>query len=447
VSHNINPALAESAAVVPISELRYFEGNARRHDIDLIRESLRVNGQFRAIAVWRNSPLGREVLAGNGTLQAAIEENWTHIACTYVTAPDRETAAKMVLVDNRANDQAWYEPADLAELLKIVPDYSGTGFSDTAVDRILADNSARFAEPSTPAPEPDREPITREGDRIRLGAHVLVCGDARDEAAWQSLLHEDLDRISLVWSDPPYGVDLHAIASERGRDHGDMAGDAIDPEQLERLVYVAFGWAIENAADQCSFYVCHADTMRMPVQRGLEAAGWSPRQTVIWAKDHLVVGRQDYQWMHEPILYGWRADGTHRWYGERVRTTIIDGATRASLEALDHETLVETAWTLIQHEVGTLARYARPQVARDHPTAKPLDMVQAHIHNSSAPGDLVADPFAGSGTTLLAAEAAGRRARAIELEPIHCDTIVTRWQEMTGETAERPKHRRKAQTA
>lgn len=426
--------------VVPIGSLHGFPGNPRTHDLDTIRASLRYHGQYRTVVARSET---RHVLAGNGTWEAARAEGWTDIRVEWVSCSDTD-AAKIVAVDNRSNDLAGYDEIALADLLRSVPDLTGTGFDAGAFDRLLADHAANFSEPAAPAPAPEIPHITRLGDRIVLGDHVLVCGDAREEATWKALTAEDDDLATLIWTDPPYGVDLHAIAAARGIDHGEMAGDDIDPGALERLIYVAFGWALEHTADQATFYLCHADTLRPRVQAGLEEAGWAHHQTLVWVKDHLVLGRQDHQWMHEPILYGWKADGTHRWFGDHDKTTVLEGTTRAALEQLQHHELVDALEAMLAGLTGTVIRFARPQVAREHPTAKPIDMVAHHLHNSSQPRDIVLDPFGGSGTTLLAAEQTGRRARLIELEPIYCDVIVARWQELTGHNAMRPTRRKKA---
>jgi 16S rRNA G966 N2-methylase RsmD len=372
---------------VPIAQLHPHPKNARAHDIPTIRESLRTHGQYRTIVARAET---REILAGHGTWEAAKQEGFRTIRVEWRSVPDDDQARKIVAVDNRANDLAGYDPEALKELLTGLPDLEGTGYTAGDLDALLAKLEPNFTEPAAPAPAPEIEAITRPGDRIVLGDHVLVCGDARDEHAWQDLTREDDDRPQLIWTDPPYGVDAGA---------------------LRELIYVAFGWALEYTADQAAFYCCHADTMRPHVQGGLEDAGWAHHQTVIWVKDHLVIGRQDYQWRHEPILYGWRASGTHRWHGEFDKTTVMEGATVAALEALSHADLVELTWTLLEQQPGTVARFARPQIARFHPTTKPVELVAGHIRNSTEHAASVVDMFAGSGSTILAAEQTGRRAR------------------------------------
>lgn len=186
-------------------------------------------------------------------------------------------------------------------------------------------------------------------------------------------------------------------------------------------------------------------TKRAIVGRAFSAAGWQHSQTLVWIKDHFALGRHDYHWRHEPILYGWKPapHSGHPWHGERTQDTVIEGATRSALEALEKDELVEVAWRLLQAIPGTTIAARRPRVAELHPTSKPIDLIARHLRNSSDPDDIVADPFAGSGSTLIAGEQTRRPTRLIELSPAYCDVIINRWQDLTGNKAKRPAARRR----
>jgi DNA modification methylase len=156
-----------------------------------------------------------------------------------------------------------------------------------------------------------------------------------------------------------------------------------------------------------------------------------------------VIGRQDYQWRHEAILYGWLPGADRTWLGQRNKNTVIETLDRASIEALDHADLVDIVGRLLEDRPGTVVRVGKVRDQGDHPTPKPVDLVLRTMRNSADAGAVVADPFGGSGTTLLAAEQSDRQALLIELEPGYCDVIVARWEELSGEKAERPKRGRR----
>jgi hypothetical protein len=256
--------LRDAGLVVPIDSITPAKANPRRGDIVAIRESLRVNGQFRPVVVNRKTG---EILAGNHTWRAAKEEGATEIARTLVTATP-EQAKRILIADNRTSDLAVWDTAELAELLKGLPDYSGTGYTPTDVDRLLAEEAAKVEDP--PAPAPPKRPKTKLGDVITLGRHRLVCGDATDVGAWDALM-DGQRAIDLVWTDPPYGVDVAGAAKARGgRAHAGMKGDGKDAAALEQLIAQSLGFAASNARPGCPIYVCHADTMRQTVGKGMQ---------------------------------------------------------------------------------------------------------------------------------------------------------------------------------
>lgn len=441
--------LRETSKVVPIDSVKPAKVNPRRGDVELIRESLRTNGQYRAIVVNKRND---EILAGNHTYRAAKEEGWSEIAISYVSATPAQ-ARKILLVDNVANDKASWDVPELADLLRAMPSYEGTGYTVGEVDKLLADVDAKLIDPPTPAPP--RRAKTRKGDLIICGRHRLLCGDSTEKASWKRLL--DGDNVDLVWTDPPYGVDVEDSRTGRSRAPGGvkgpggsgarrakpMAGDDIDDKALFDLHLKALAHAAHHARAGAPIYMAHADSKRMVVEHAFRDAGWRYAQSIVWAKNAFVIGRQDYQWQHEVILYGWKPGAGHTWNGSARRGTVYDSApSRADMEVLDHAELMDVVEKLLAHEEGTVIRFDRPSGRDfDHPTPKPVEMVGAHILNSSNRGAIVADPFGGTGTTMVAAEQTGRSARLIELEPRYADIIVGRWEELTGERAERPKRK------
>jgi DNA modification methylase len=214
------------------------------------------------------------------------------------------------------------------------------------------------------------------------------------------------DRAVCLWTDPPYGV----AYTGGTKDALTIANDTADG--LEGLLGAALGNAEHCLAPGASFYIAHpAGPLTLTFQQVVATLGWRLRQTLVWVKDSLVLGHADYHYRHEPILYGFlpgpgrKGRGSAGWYGDDRQTTVFE--------------------------------IPRPKRSEQHPTMKPVALISAMLANSTKRNDLVLDPFAGSGSTLLACEELGRTARVLELDPRYCDVIVNRWEQATGNTAER----------
>lgn len=420
---------------VSIDSVRPLEGNARRGDVEVIRESIRRHGLYKPIIVRQETD---EILVGNHTWQACREEGYRQIAVIYRSVPEDADAAAIAAVDNRSSDLGTYDKQALAELLqRAAPagDFEGTGYSAGDLEQLLEPTALEPEAPATPA-----APQTRTGDVIELGRHLLVCGDAREPAAIDAAL--DGGRPRLVITDPPYGVEIAELANMRAdRTWTEMAGDAHDGQALAELHRAALELAHQRAPAGTPIYLFHADTAGELERAVFREAGWRLAQTLVWVKNTLVVGRQDYQWRHEPILYGWKPGAAHRWFGQHNRTTVLEQD--QDLDELDADELRAIARALLEETPGTVLRFDKPHRSVEHPTMKPVDLIARLTRYSSEPGDVVLDPFAGSGTTILAAEQTDRTAACVELEPGYCDVIVERFEELTGTKAKRRRRRRK----
>jgi DNA modification methylase len=199
-----------------------------------------------------------------------------------------------------------------------------------------------------------------------------------------------------VFTDPPYNVDYTGGISEELK----IVNDSMTSDDFYSFLVAAFKVAAANTNEGGAIYVCHADTEGINFRSALIEAGFLLKQCIVWVKQHFVMGRQDYHWQHEPILYGWKEGAAHSWYGDRKQTTV---------------------WNV-----------DRPMASLDHPTMKPVALVAMALGNSTKKDDLILDPFCGSGTTVIAAEQLGRACYAAELDPRYCDVIVRRWGELTG---------------
>jgi DNA modification methylase len=377
--------------LVDPSQLRPYPGNPRRGDLEAIKDSLRRHGQYRPIVANRRTG---EVLAGNHVLLAACELGLEPLAVAFIDV-DNEQARRIVAVDNRTSDLAGYEQESLAALLSSLPDLAGTGYAEADLSKLL-DELAEPAEPSEPPPLPKRAE-TRPGELFALGEHRLLCGDARNGEDLRSVCDRPAE---LLLTDPPYGVDYEGRTSERLTISGDRAAG------LGALLSAAFAAAHRALAPGAPFYVFHpAGPLGHTFTGALLAQGFELRQTLVWVKDQLVLGRSDYHYRHEPILYGFkpgpgrRGRGGRGWYGGNSEQSVIE--------------------------------VARPRASSEHPTAKPPELLERLIKNSSRRGALVLDPFAGSGSALLACERLERRAALVELDPRYCDVIRARWRALS----------------
>lgn len=416
---NIHPTLSQ--LTVPVAGLQHYGKNPRKGDVAAIAHSLEVNGQYKPIVVRTGT---MEVLAGNHTLKAARELGWDQIAATFVDVDD-DRAARIVLVDNRTNDLATYDDAELQALLASLPDVDGTGFSQDDLDAMIHGAEQEPAEAPDSADElPEKPaPIAQAGDIFQLGEHRVICGDSTDPKVLAALLGDE--RPDMMWTDPPYGVEYTGKTGDALTIENDGAGD------LEQLLDAAFGACVSVLRGGAPVYVAHSDTRRVTFEAAMRKAGYLVRQNLIWVKNTMVLGHSDYQYQHEPILeatapepepgdgkthdpilYGFAPGGEGRlgrggprWYGPNNSTTVFE--------------------------------VPKPPANREHPTMKPVKLILAMMANSLRPGRIVLDPFGGSGSTLIAAHYHGAHARIVELDPRYVDVICARYQKETGELPRR----------
>lgn len=287
----------------------------------------------------------------------------------------------------------------------------------------------------------NKKPKARLGDVFQLGDNRLVCGDATDPFVICSLLGEQ--RVDLLLTDPPYNVDYNskneALASAGKENHvqRDIKNDRMDNAAFLMFLSQVFGIIDGHLKPTGAFYVFHADNFRKEFQEAVESAGWQVKQCLIWNKNTLIIGRQDYQWKHEPCLYGWKeGKGRHFFTPRRDQATVYDQLKDLDIDALTKEELRQLVKKIIDADMpSTVIDEPKPQLNEYHPTMKPIKLVGRFIRNSTRPGELVLDPFGGSGSTLIAAEQLGRRCYMVELEPVYVDAIIKRWEELTGDKA------------
>jgi len=343
------------------------------------------------------------VIAGNHTLQAARRLGWDKIAVVWVDDDDASAKA-FALADNRTAELGGYDEEALLALIEEVHKADAallemTGWSEQDMHDLI-----EALEPEEPVIPEDADDVpehviarTAVGDVWLLGEHRLICGDSTDDGVYAKLMADD--RAHMVWTDPPYGISYKS--NGRPDKHRPIANDSLETDDLSVLLHEAFTSALTVCEPGGSWFVAgpqggevHVTFLQTLLDLGIY------RETLIWVKNSLVLSRLDYHYRHEPLFYGWAPGGAHREPPDRKQDSIWE--------------------------------HNRPSRSDDHPTMKPIDLIAHAISNHTRRNEIVLDMFAGSGSTLIACETLGRRARAIELDEHYCDVICARYQTLTG---------------
>lgn len=374
---------------------------------------------------------------------------------------DEETETAALIAANAAGGD--FQDDALARLVKGLDvkgfDLDLLGLKD--VESILAAPEAGAADEGGGTGAGAGQPLAQRGQVWILGDHRLMCGDSTSREDVRKLMGHDL--ASLVFTDPPYGVSFKS----EGNDFDVIKGDDKRDDELYALVAGALKQAADVTYDDAAFYVWHASSTRREFEDALRAAGLAERQYLVWVKNAIVLGRADYQWGHEPCFYASKAGTRPKWHGDRAQPTVWRVALRkragvATTIGTGLQVSDGTGQTLALLPAAPKGRKARPvrldpsqplvvevagdtadvwEVSREHgadyvhPTQKPVELATIALKNSTKPGQIVLDLFGGSGTTLMGAEATGRHARLMELDPRYVDAIVKRWQDATGRIA------------
>jgi DNA modification methylase len=389
----------------PTSRLTPYARNPRKNDhaVEQMAGAIREFG-FRLPIVAKSTG---EICDGHLRYKAALHLGLEQVP--VILADDlTETQIKAfrILVNRSATWADWDEDLlrlELEELKLDDFDLALTGFDDDELLEIMAgeETTTEGNTDEDAAPEVPVTPVSKPGDVWLMGQHRLLCGDSTDAASYDTLL--GTERVAMIFQDPPYNVDYANTAKDKLRGTNrpilnDNLGDGFQDFLLA---------AFKPALARCNgaVYVAMSSSELDTLQAAFRAAGGKWSTFIIWAKNTFTLGRSDYQRQYEPILYGWPEGATRHWCGDR--------------------------------DQGDVWNIKKPQKNDLHPTMKPVELVERAIRNSSRPGNVVLDPFGGSGTTLIAAEKSGRIARLIELDPKYVDVIVRRWEEFTGKQATR----------
>ena len=398
--------LADKIEQWPTAKLVPYARNARTHSeaqVAQIAASIAEFGFTNPILAGSDGV----IVAGHGRLAAAQKLGLEVVPVVVLDHLSPTQRRALVIADNRIAENAGWDDAMLrVELAALADDdfnVALTGFDADALAELMAgeEPDADGQTDDDAVPEVPETPISRSGDVWLLGGHRLLCGDATVAASYERLLAGE--QADMVFTDPPYNVNYANSAKDkmRGKDRAilnDNLGDGFYDFLLAALMPTV-------AHCRGGIYVAMSSSELDVLQAAFRAAGGKWSTFIIWAKNTFTLGRADYQRQYEPILYGWPEGAQRHWCGDR--------------------------------DQGDVWNIKKPQKNDLHPTMKPVELVERAIRNSSRPGNVVLDPFGGSGTTLIAAEKSGRQARLIELDPKYVDVIVRRWQDWTGQQATR----------
>ena len=383
--------------LVSISKLVPYVNNARTHSpeqINKLRASLREFGFINPVIIDREFG----IIAGHGRVMAAREEGIAEVPCVFVDHLTEAQKKAYILADNRmAMDAGWDEELLRVEIEALQGadfDVGLTGFDDKEIADLFKTDSGKVEDDDfdlTAALE--KASFVEEGDVWVVGKHRLICGDATNPDHVAKLM--DGKRANLILTDPPYGV---SFKSKSGLT---IKNDSMKNEEFYEFLKSAFVNMAAHLEPGGSAYVFHADTEGLNFRQAFIDAGFHLAGCCIWVKDSLVLGRSDYQWQHEPVLYGFLKNGKHTWYSDRKQTTI---------------------WN-----------FKKPKRNENHPTSKPLDLLSYPLGNSSQENAIVVDTFGGSGSTLMACELSNRICYTMELDGKYASVILRRYVENTND--------------
>lgn len=384
--------------LVPIAKLIPYVNNARTHSpeqITKLRSSLREFGFVNPVIIDRDY----NVIAGHGRIAAAKEEGIAEVPCVFVDHLTEAQKKAYILADNRmAMDAGWDEEllrVEIESLKGMDFDVSLTGFDEKELSDLFAEDSGSGAKDDdydlTAALE--KAAFVMRGDIWTVGRHRLMCGDATNPDDVNLLMGET--KANLILTDPPYGVSFKSASGLT------IQNDSMKNEEFYNFLLSAFQNMAAHLEKGGAAYVFHADTEGLNFRRAFVDAGFHLAGCCIWVKDSLVLGRSDYQWQHEPVLYGFMQNGKHPWYSDRKQTTI---------------------WN-----------FAKPKRNANHPTSKPLDLLSYPIGNSTQENAVVVDTFGGSGSTLMACEQMNRVCYTMELDEKYASVILRRYVDDTGD--------------
>lgn len=405
---------------IGLSYLSEYENNPRNNDsaVEAVAESIKQFG-FKVPIIVDNDYV---IVAGHTRLKAARLLGLDKVPCIVADDLTPEQIKAFRLADNKVGELAGWDFEKLMHELTALESFEMDAFGFDTLPEITGGGEAADIDLDAEL-DSIETPICKTGDIWLLGDHRLMCGDSTDADAIARLM--DGEKADLLLTDPPYNV---AISNSKGKT---IQNDDMPDADFLRFLESAFVAADASMRSGAVFYIWHADSEALNFRQACKSTGWKVRQNLVWVKNQAAFGRQDYQWKHEPCLYGWKDGAAHYFIKNRKQTTVIDDEINIDLLSVDEpRELVRNAY-----ELQTVMRDDKPTKSADHPTMKPLNLIKRQVKNSTKRGWKVLDIFGGSGTTMLACEELSRKCYMMELDPKYCDVIIKRWETLTGEKA------------
>lgn len=361
------------------------------------------------------------IVTGHTRYLAAQRLGLDEVPCVLADDLTEEQVKAYRLADNKVAEFSRWNIGKLQqELSEISIDMDSLGFEEMV--QVGIEDLEQIQEDEAPEVE-EGEAITQPGDVWQLGDHRLICGDSTDKKTIARLL--DGKTADLWLTDPPYNV------AYEGGNGLTIQNDNMSDSKFFNFLFDAFNAALSGLKPGGAFYIWHADSEGYNFRKACRDNGLKIRETLIWVKNFLVLGRQDYHWRHEPCLYGWKDGSAHYFANTRLEDTVIDD--KVNVAKLSKDELKDLCTKLMALKEETTILYEdKPARNSEHPTMKPVKLFARLVRNSSRPGEVVLDTFGGSGTTIIACEQLGRAGHCVELDPKYCDVIVKRWEKFTG---------------
>ena len=376
---------------IKIENLKPYEKNARKHqkeNVETIKASIKEFGMCDPIGIWGENNI---IVEGHGRLMALKELGYEEVPCIRLDFLSDEQRRAYALAHNKTAEMSDWDfdllDSELDNILDI--DMTEFGFDMEEEEPEVTEDDYEVTVPE--------EPKAKLGDIYQLGNHRLMCGN--------STILNDVERLmggckaDMLLTDPPYNLDYEGKTKDKLK----IKNDKMNNENFRQFLVDAFTNADMVMKPGAVFYIWHADSEGYNFRGACFDAGWTVRQCLIWNKNSMVMGRQDYQWKHEPCLYGWKDGAGHLWAADRKQTTVLN--------------------------------FERPTKSELHPTMKPIPLFDYQIKNNTKGGDIILDLFGGSGTTIMACEQNGRCAYTMEYDPKYVDVIIERWEQFTGQKA------------
>jgi site-specific DNA-methyltransferase (adenine-specific) len=383
---------AMDIVMMKLSELVPYDKNPRKNDeaVKYVKASIQEFGFKVPIVIDKDNV----IIAGHTRYKASKELKIDEVPCIIASDLTEEQIKAFRLADNKVSEQAEWDLELLSEELDDLFDFDMGAFG---FELESEEEDVEIQEDEYEI-EPPAEPRAKLGDIYQLGNHRLMCGDSTSIDDVEKLM--DGTTVDLLLTDPPYNVNYEGKTKDKLK----IENDKMNNDNFRQFLVDAFTCADSVMKPGAGFYIWHADSEGYNFRGACYDIGWEVKQCLIWNKNSLVLGRQDYHWKHEPCLYGWKSGAGHNWYADRKQTTVLD--------------------------------FDRPSRNAEHPTMKPIPLFDYQIKNNTKKEDVVLDLFGGSGTTLMACEQNNRKAYLMELDPKYVDVIIDRWEQYTGQKAQ-----------